>query len=171
LNAETRRSRTFPNHQAHCALLILLRFEFANEFRPPEHEGRRRAGLRSPRFTVGDPPSRRISARGVTPNHGDNVASPRRSRPSQTGRGRISPGVEARLQEKGDCWKGGAVRIRQHSNRPVSLEATVLPDELFCKPSRPVLIASPPFVAALLIGSKGVLNPKVQVQARRGVTL
>jgi hypothetical protein len=51
------------------------------------------------------------------------------------------------------------------------LEATVLPDELSAKPSRPVLIASPPFVAALLIGSKGVLNPKVQVQARRGVTL
>ena len=34
-NAEARRSgRTFPNHQARCALLILLRFEFANEFRP-----------------------------------------------------------------------------------------------------------------------------------------
>lgn len=33
-----------------------------------------------------------------------------------------------------------------------------------CKPSRPVLIASPPFIAALLIGLKGVLNPKVQVQ-------
>jgi len=31
-------------------------------------------------------------------------------------------------------------------------------------------IASPPFLAALLIGLKGVLNPKVQVQARRGVT-
>jgi hypothetical protein len=46
-----------------------------------------------------------------------------------------------------------------------------LPDELSAKPSRPVLIASPPFIAALLIGLKGVLNPKVQVQARRDVTL
>ena len=34
-----------------------------------------------------------------------------------------------------------------------------------CKPSRLVLVASPPLVAALLIGSKGVLNPKAQVQA------
>ena len=32
-------------------------------------------------------------------------------------------------------------------------------------------IASPPSVAALLIGLKGVLNPKAQVQARRDVTL
>jgi hypothetical protein len=51
------------------------------------------------------------------------------------------------------------------------LEATVLPDELSAKPSRPVLIASPPVITALLIGLKGVLNPKVQVQARHGVTL
>ena len=27
-------NRIFPNHQARCALLIPLRFEFANEFRP-----------------------------------------------------------------------------------------------------------------------------------------
>jgi hypothetical protein len=32
-----------------------------------------------------------------------------------------------------------------------------------CKPSRLVLVASHPFVAALLIGLKGVLNPKAQV--------
>jgi hypothetical protein len=42
-NAEARRGgRTFPNHQARCALLILLRFEFANEFR------RRKANQRLP---------------------------------------------------------------------------------------------------------------------------
>ena len=40
-----------------------------------------------------------------------------------------------------------------------------------CKPSRLVLVASPPFAAASLIGLKGVLNPKVQVKTRHGVTL
>jgi len=38
-NAEARRTgRTFPNHQARCALLIPLRFEFANEFQPPQSQ-------------------------------------------------------------------------------------------------------------------------------------
>jgi len=70
----------------------------------------------------------------------------------------------------GDLPKGRAVRIRQHSNRPV------LRKRLFCQTNLlqalPAgAIASPPFIAALLIGLKGVLNPKVQVQARRDVTL
>ena len=39
LNADTHRGgKTFPNHRACCALLTLLRFEFANEFRPPRAE-------------------------------------------------------------------------------------------------------------------------------------
>jgi hypothetical protein len=177
-NAVARRSdRTFPNHQARCALLILLRFEFANEFRPRKANQRPPAAsdTRRPRVAVTRPSSRRISARGLTPNRGDNVASPRGNARLATG----TPPVThmwcrrrtAHRGKSGYCREGGAVRIRQHSNRPVSLEATVLPDELSAKPSRPVLIASPPFIAALLIGLKGVLNPKVQVQARRDVTL
>ena len=70
----------------------------------------------------------------------------------------------------GDLPKGRAVRIRQHSNRPV------LRKRLFCQTNLlqalPAgAIASPPFSAALLIGLKGVLSPKAQVQARRDVTL
>jgi hypothetical protein len=70
----------------------------------------------------------------------------------------------------GDCQKGRAARMRQHSNRPVFQEATFA-RRTCCKPSRLVLVASPPFFAALLIGLKGVLNPKAQVKTRRGVTL
>jgi hypothetical protein len=39
-----------------------------------------------------------------------------------------------------------------------------------CKPSRLVLVASPPCTVASLIGLKGVLNSKVQVKTRRDVT-
>ena len=178
-NAEARGSgRTFPNHQARCALLILLRFEFANEFRPRKADRRLPAcPMRSKRagrdLAVPRRRSRRISARGLAPNRGDNVTSPRRNARPGT---RAAPVTllwarKGGRQKSSYCREGGAVRIRQHSNRPVSLEATVLPDELSAKPSRPVLIASPPVITALLIGLKGVLNPKVQVQARHGVTL
>jgi hypothetical protein len=59
----------------------------------------------------------------------------------------------------------GSIRTAQFS-----LEATVLPDELLkALPAGANRVAS--ILAALLIGLKGVLNPKVQVQARRGVTV
>ena len=56
-------NRIFPNHQARCALLIPLRFEFANEFRP-ESRTTDRPPLRHTRVSIrGRPPAiRRISA-------------------------------------------------------------------------------------------------------------
>ena len=65
--------------------------------------------------------------------------------------------------------KGRAARLRKHSNRPVVLGSDFA-RRTCCKPSRPVLVASPPR-AASLIGLKGVLNPKVQVKTRHDVTL
>jgi hypothetical protein len=65
--------------------------------------------------------------------------------------------------------KGWAARTRQHSDRPVFLEATLLPDELAASPPAGAnRVAS--ISAASLSGSKGVLDPKAQVHARRGVT-
>jgi hypothetical protein len=40
-----------------------------------------------------------------------------------------------------------------------------------CKPSRLVLVASPPSMSRYSSELKGVLNSKVQVKTRRGVTL
>jgi len=63
--------------------LIPLRFEFANEFRP-ESRTTDRPPLRHTRVSIrGRPPAiRRISARGVTPKRGNNVASPLRRTPT-----------------------------------------------------------------------------------------
>ena len=72
-------NRIFPNHQARCALLIPLRFEFANEFRlPPAERGTsRRRATRAPIRWTAVPPSAAFRPRGVTPKRGNNVASPR----------------------------------------------------------------------------------------------
>src|SRR5271166_1270486 len=49
LNADTHRGgKTFPSHQACCALLTLLRFEFAKEFRPRRAEVKRARQRRRP---------------------------------------------------------------------------------------------------------------------------
>jgi hypothetical protein len=72
--------RIFPNHQARCALLIPLRFEFANESRPrtandkhpPKHPP---MCLQGADFPVSVP----IRLGGVTLNRGNNVAALRRS--------------------------------------------------------------------------------------------
>ena len=129
-NAEACHSgRTFPNHQARCALLIPLRFEFANEFRPRKASERRppmrpRRARRDPRTLS----SRRISAQGLTPNRGDNVASPgRRQTCSRVATRDRCVVLKGRPQKEGDCEKGGAARIRQYSNRPV------LWKRLFCQ--------------------------------------
>ena len=78
----------------------------------------------------------RISIRALTPNRGENVTSSRRNRRTRSRDAASDAHVasKGRSQEKGGCKKGGAVRIRQHSNRPVCLEATVLPDELSRSP-------------------------------------
>src|SRR5271163_1195185 len=65
LNADTHRGgKTFPNHRACCALLTLLRFEFANEFRPPRAEteaARERRRLAQAMNSLSQtPPSRHI---------------------------------------------------------------------------------------------------------------
>jgi hypothetical protein len=64
----------FQNHQARCALLIPLRFEFANEFGPasPSKGHLVNAPTVIRRWP---PPSAAFRPRGVTPNRGNNVAS------------------------------------------------------------------------------------------------
>jgi hypothetical protein len=68
-----------------------------------------------------------------------------------------------------DCHKRRGGPNDKHSNRPVFSESDFA-RRTCCKPSRLVLVASPPN-AASLIGLKGVLNPKVQFKNRRDVTL
>ena len=107
-NAETHRSRTFPNHQARCAPLILLRFEFANEFRPPSS---RRGPLAHPRaLAMVYIETRRPAAfrpRRVTPNRGDNVASPRRTRQTQIKPRPDSVGHRSACRRKAIAGKAG----------------------------------------------------------------
>ena len=73
--------RIFPNHQARCALLIPLRFEFANEFRP-RRPSERPPAVASTEALIRPIAARRSAAfrpRGVTPNRGNNVAGLRRA--------------------------------------------------------------------------------------------
>jgi hypothetical protein len=76
-------NRVFPNHQARCALLIPLRFEFDNEFhsRNPNEEPLSRP-MREPIRWTAVPPSAAFRPRGVTPKRGNNVASPLRRTPA-----------------------------------------------------------------------------------------
>ena len=73
---------------------------------------------------------------------------------------------KAAIVRKAGRSEYGSIRTAQFLWKRLSCQMNFL-----AKPSRPVLIASPPVITALLIGLKGVLNPKVQVQARHGVTL
>ena len=77
-------NRIFPNHQARCALLIPLRFEFANEFRPASRTTDRFA-VAPTRVSIRQtaaPPSAAFRPREVTPNRGNKVASPLRRTPA-----------------------------------------------------------------------------------------
>ncbi len=171
--------RIFPNHQARCALLIPLRFEFAKEFRP---RGRTRRGSpfrpdgadsvsavrRPPHFRRG----------GVTPNRGNNVTSSRRSEPAGRvdhrapararlkRRARIAvPGLPPRLRTRKNIVAGSnclgrntvtvicmyRLVIARKAGRPERLSARTaqffgsdFARRTCCKPSRLVLVASPP---------------------------
>ena len=59
--------------------------------------------------------------------------------------------------------------MRKHSNRPVFWKRLCQTNLLQALPAGASRVAS--ITAASLIGLKGVLNPKVQVKTRRGVTL
>jgi len=156
------------------------------------------------------PPSAAFRPRGVTPNRGNNVASPRRRKPAQCcakkwarsahfGRtGQIAARNAAAFfatpkivncvsnrqsRKESQALRRFVIRVRRRlviarkagrpeytSTRTAQFLGSDFARRTCCKPSRLVLVASPPFVAALLIRLKGVLNPKAQVQTRRGVT-
>ena len=193
LNADPHRGgKRFPNHQAFCALLTLLRFEFANEFRPSraEVDPARRCGfglvmIRRRRR----PPA--SHAREVTPNRGENVASPRRGnlRGSDPFLGasherrilaldgslvRGSQGQALDCDQSSGCnlqWRKKAGRPERGSTRTAQFfwkRQCCQMNLLQALPAGANRVAS--ISAASLSGSKGVLDPKVQVQARRGVT-
>jgi hypothetical protein len=123
---------------------------------------------RRPRFPVTRRRSRRISTRGLTPNRGDNVTSWRRAAKV----GAQAPPVTRMWRQRDIAEKADIVRKAGRSEYGSIRTAQFLWKRLFCQMNfRPVLIASPPVITALLIGLKGVLNPKVQVQSRHGVTL
>ena len=156
------------------------------------------------------PPSAAFRPRGVTPNRGNNVASPWRRKPAPCCAKKWAGSVPFRADASNRSPKCGRVfrnakivncvsnrqsrketqalrrfviRVRRRlviarkagrpeytSTRTAQFLGSDFARRTCCKPSRLVLVASPPFVAALLIRLKGVLNPKAQVQTRRGVT-
>ena len=78
--------------------------------------------------------------------------------------------LEASRQKKTTPSKGWAARKRQRSDRPVFRKRQVCQMNLLqALPAGANRVAS--ITAASLNGSKGVLDPKAQVHARRGVTL
>ena len=186
-------NRIFPNHQARCALLIPLRFEFANEFRSrrPNDGPFAVAPTRVPIRRTAAPPSAAFRPRGVTPNRGNNVASPLRrtrapypceelatesrrlagahcerrgpnrsrnaiafgERPNRRALStqitksnghRHAPVIRNRHVVMGDCQKrpGGP---NAQALEPPSLLGSDFARRTCCKPSRPVLVASPPY--------------------------
>lgn len=186
-NAESRRSdRIFPNHQARCALLIPLRFEFANEFRlPPAERGTsRRSATRAPIRWTAVPPSAAFRPRGVTPKRGNNVASPRGADnhpyPAKNWTGRTTAPAGAHFQDAGPnrspaerrriaeiesikyerTPRAPVIRNRRRryviitKGRAARMTSTRTAQFFFgsdlarrtcCKPSRLVLVASPPY--------------------------
>jgi hypothetical protein len=114
-------NRIFPNHQARCALLIPLRFEFANEFRPESRTTDRPPlpyeGIDSP---DGRPPSAAFRPRGVTPKRGNNVASPLRRTPAPLSReeldGRITAPSRSAFQDAVRIALGNPTAFEESAN-------------------------------------------------------